>query len=389
MEIPHQITVTMKPAFQQMVLNTDRFNPGSILKLKVLELRGDRALIDFGSFRATADVKIPVTLGEELLVKVQASGRQLKLSLLNPEQKDFLPTDSMSRPADPFGAGDLNRLQMDLKQISNQVTAPHIANKLPGLFLSIFQFLNMYFESINLKNAVSEIFSHLKLYVENSGIFFEKALERILLRLSEEPAASSPSKFSDHPEVQAVLTRDLKANLLMFQKLAQDQTILEKMFDSRTLLTLRNAVEGLLGDITRQQGRAVQQLDQSLPFQVFTHSLALKEDKQRAIIKIYYQKKNRKGVKKGYKISLLLSMDQLGDLRTDFYLMVKDLKVTFFVKDPSVETRIREKFPDLQELLNPFFNHILLEVMVSEKKIKDFEHEDLQIDPDGRVDLRV
>ena len=45
--------------------------------------------------------------------------------------------------------------------------------------------------------------------------------------------------------------------------------------------------------------------------------------------------------------------------------------------------------PDLDVLLNPFFSHILLEVMVSEKKIKDFECEDLQIAPERRVDLRI
>jgi hypothetical protein len=389
MEIPPQITVAIKPDLYQTVLSTDRFNPGSILKLKVLELRGDRALIDFGNFRATADVKIPVTLGEELLVKVQASGRQLKLSLLNFEQKDNLPPDSPSRPVDRPGATDLSRFQTDLKQILNQVTTPDSAQRLPGSFLNIFNALNAHFEALDLKEAVSEIFPRLKSYVENSGILFEKLLERILLKLSEDPAAASPRQLTDHPEVQTILTRDLKANLLMFQNLVQDPVALEKIFDSATLTTLHRAVEGLLTDITHQQGRAVQQMDQPEPFQVFTHTLALDGNKQAANLKIYYQKKKRKGVKKEFQISLLLAMDRLGDLRTDFFLMDKDLKVTFFVKDQPIKTRIQKNFSNLQELLNPFFSHILLEVMVSEKKIKDFECEDLQIAPERRVDLRI
>ena len=76
MEIPPQITVSIKPDLYQSVLNANMFKPGSTLRLKVLELKGDRALIDFGNFRATADIKIPVTLGEELLVRVQEFGRQ-------------------------------------------------------------------------------------------------------------------------------------------------------------------------------------------------------------------------------------------------------------------------------------------------------------------------
>jgi hypothetical protein len=389
MAISPQITVSIKPDLYQTVLNTDRFNPGSILKLKVLELRGDRALIDFGNFRAIADVKIPVTLGEELLVSVQSSGRQLKLSLLNSEQKKILSTDSPTQPGNRLCAADLNRLQTDLKQILNQVAAPQGFKALPGPFPNVLSALNAHFESLDLRESVSVIFARLKSYVENSGLLFEKLLERVLSRLSEDPAAASSRQLADHPVVQTILTRDLKANLLMFQNLLQDPAALETTFDSAKLATLRSSVDGLLADITGQQGRAVQQMDQPEPFQVFMHALVLEENKQAANLKIYYQKKKRKGVPKGFQISLLLSMDRLGDLRTDFHLMNKDLKVTFFVKDQPIKTRIQENFSDLQELLNPFFNLILLEVMVSEKKIKDFESEDLQTAPDRRVDLLI
>ena len=64
MDISSQITVAIKPELYQFVLKTSSFKPGSTLTLKVVELRGDRALIDFGQFRATADIKIPVALGE-------------------------------------------------------------------------------------------------------------------------------------------------------------------------------------------------------------------------------------------------------------------------------------------------------------------------------------
>jgi hypothetical protein len=162
MAISPQITVSIKPDLYQTVLNTDRFNPGSILKLKVLELRGDRALIDFGNFRAIADVKIPVTLGEELLVSVQSSGRQLKLSLLNSEQKKILSTDSPTQPGNRLCAADLNRLQTDLKQILNQVAAPQGFKALPGPFPNVFSALNAHFESLDLRESVSVIFARLK-----------------------------------------------------------------------------------------------------------------------------------------------------------------------------------------------------------------------------------
>ena len=152
---------------------------------------------------------------------------------------------------------------------------------------------------------------------------------------------------------------------------------------------MRKAVDALLTDITNQQGRAVKQLDSTEPFQVFTYALPLEEEKQAAKLKIYYQKKQESGSKKGFQISLLLSMDRLGAVRTDFYLLEKDLTVTFFVKDPSTKTKIQENCPDLQEFLNPFFNQTLVRVIVSEKKIKDFDHEDEQTTSDRRVDVRI
>jgi hypothetical protein len=169
----------------------------------------------------------------------------------------------------------------------------------------------------------------------------------------------------------------------------ENEASLQKTFDSGTMTTMRKAVDVLLTDIINQQGRAVRQLDSTEPFQVFTYALPLDEEKQAAKLKIYYPKKQKAGSKNGFQISLLLSMDRLGEVRTDFYLLETDLKVTFFVKDQSTKTKIQENCLDLQELLNPFFNQILVRVIVSEKKIKNFDHEDVQTTSDRRVDVRI
>ena len=94
-------------------------------------------------------------------------------------------------------------------------------------------------------------------------------------------------------------------------------------------------------------------------------------------------------MQQGFQISLLLAMDRLGDIRTDLYLLERDLSVTFFVKDQTARSRILKYQTDLQHLLNPFFNQTLLRVVISEKKIDDFEQEDAQIANDRRVDLRI
>jgi hypothetical protein len=117
--------------------------------------------------------------------------------------------------------------------------------------------------------------------------------------------------------------------------------------------------------------------------------LPLKEGEQTARLKVYYQKKRKSGSQKGFRISVLLSLDRLGDLRTDFFLLEKDLTITFFVKEDPAKIKLQENLPVLQELLHDFFDRILLKVIVSEKKVTDFDREDLQIAGDRRVDLRI
>ena len=388
MDITSQITVSLKSELSESLLNVNSFKPGSTLKLKILELRGDRALIDFGKFRATADIKVPVTLGEELRVKVLESGRQLKMSVIGPEQKKPLGTDSA--PAsweDPMGHS-LKKAQTDLKLILNQALKSQPAKSLPQSILIILNGLNSHLEPIDLRNIITKLMPRLKSYLENSGIFLEKYLEDSILKSLGSSESVTPKQLADLPDAKHILDYDLKANLMAMKFLMENGEALQKFFSPRALATLNHSINSLLSDITRQQGRAAGQLDSMEPFQIFSFVLPLKEDEQTARLKVYYQKK-KSGADKGFRISLLLSLDRLGDLRTDFFLLDKDLTIIFFVKEDSVKVKIQENLLELQELLHVFFNQILLKVSVSEKKVMDFDCEDFPVSGDRQVDLRV
>jgi len=286
MDITSQITISIKPDAGKSHLKISALEPGSTLKLKVIAIDGGRALIDFGNFRATADIKIPVTLGEELMVRVLEAGRQLKLGVIN---KD----------------------------------------------------------------------------------------------------AGSIKNLADLPEVKAVINRDLKPNLLLLQQLIGDKETLQKIFDPKTLAILKSSINTLLTDITGQQGRAVNQLESVDPVQVFTYTLPLKEGSQAAKLRIYYQKKQKSGPQKGFQISLFLSMERLGDIRTDFYLLENDLNITFFVTEPSTRIKIQENYSELQELLHNLFDRIQLKVKLSETKVRDFDRPIVQFANDRQVNLRI
>jgi hypothetical protein len=389
MAITSQITVAVKPEFYKSALKAGALEPGSTLKLKIIELKGDRALIDFGSFRTTADIKIPVTLGEELMVRVLETGKQLKLGVIIADQKNPLSAELSGGRLEAPPAENLNKLQNDLSRILNQAAGPSGGTKYPSSIFNVLATLNAYFEPFELKEIIAGLVSRLQSHFENSGIFFEKSLERIISQVLEDKDGGSAKGLADLSEVKSVFSRDLKPNLLLLQHFIEEKEALQKIFGPRTLAILKGAIDTLLSDITQQQGRAISRLESVDPFQVFTYTLPLKEGDQTARLKVFYEKKQKSGSKKGFQVSLLLSMDRLGDIRTDFSLLGKDLNITFYVTEPSAMIEIQENYPELEELLHDLFAQVQLKVKVSEKRVRDFDRPDVQMDGNRKVDLRI
>jgi len=389
MDITSQITVAVKPEFYKSKLEMGALVPGSTLKLKIIELKGDRALIDFGTFRTTADIKIPVTLGQELMVRVLEAGKQLKLGVINADQKNPISAELPGQRIEAPPAENLNKIQNDLSRILDQAADLSGGKKISSSIFNILASLNAYFEPFELKEIIAELLPRLKSHFENSGIFFEKSLERIISQVIEAKDGGSTKSLADLSEVKSVFNRDLKPNLLLLQHFIEEKETLQKIFGPRTLAILKGAIDTLLSDITQQQGRAISRLESADPFQVFTYTLPLKEGDQTARLKVFYEKKQKSGSKKGFQISLLLSMDRLGDVRTDFSLLGKDLNITFYVTEPSAMIEIQENYQELEALLHDLFDQIQLKVKVSEKRVKDFDRPDVQMFGDRKVDLRI
>jgi hypothetical protein len=389
MEINSQITISIKPDAPKSHLKMGALEPGSTLKLKIIGLQGDRALIDFGSFRTTADIKIPVSLGQELMVRVLEAGKLLKLGVINADQKNPLSAELSGQGPEAPPAENLNKVGHDLSRILNQAADSSGGKTIPSSIFNVLASLNAYFEPFELKEIIAELLPRLKSHFENSGIFFEKSLERIISQVLEAKDGGSTKSLADLAEIKAVFNRDLKPNLLLLQNFIAEKETLQTIFGPRTLAILEGAIATLLSDIARQQGRAVSQLESADPLQVFTYTLPLKEGDPPVKLKVFYEKKQKLGSKKGFQISLLLSMDRLGDVRTDIFLLGNDLNITFYVTEPSAMIEIQENYQELSELLHDLFDQIQLKVKVSAKRIKDFNRPDVQMPGNRRVDLRI
>jgi len=389
MDISSHITVAVTPEFYQSKMKTGALQPGSTLTMKVIELKGDRALIDLGNFRTTADIKIPVTLGEELTVKVMEAGKQLKLAVITPDPKSSIPAELSTQRSDMTPNKNLNKIQNDVTRMLNQVVNSSDGKKMPSSIFNILATLNAYFEPYELKEIISDLLPRFRSHFENSGIFFEKSLEQVISQVIEEKDGQLSQVLADRPEIKAIFHRDLKPNLLLLQHLMSEKETLHNIFGPGTLSLLKGTIDTLLADITQQQGRAVAQLDSADPFQVFSFTLPLKEGDQTARLKVFYEKKQKAGSKKDFQISLMLSMDRLGDVRTDITLSGRDLQVVFFVTEPSAKIKIYNNLKELDELLGPLFENIHLNVKVSEKRVKDFDRFDAFTAENRRVDVRI
>ncbi len=67
---------------EKFILNHELLGPEDKLDGKIIEIKKDgKALIDFGTFRALAEIKFPIKPGETLRVIVDAKEPQLKLRL--------------------------------------------------------------------------------------------------------------------------------------------------------------------------------------------------------------------------------------------------------------------------------------------------------------------
>lgn len=389
MDITSPITFTLKPELNKANRSLHTFQPGEILKLKVLELNGDRALIDFGKFRATADIKIPVTLGENLQVKVLESDKQLKLSIIKHGLENPLSKNQGAHDVNIINDDLLKKIQAGLKQISEQATQIQTDKQELSTFINVLNRLSSHFQSFDLKENIANLIPQLASYIENSGLFFEKRLENVISPFLDKNDALSNTELIDLPDLKRLTGHDLKANLLRLHDWVDNKETLQQIVNPKVISLLTRLIEPLLTDIATQQGRAIHQLESPEPFQMFTFTLPLKEDEEAARLKVYYQKKHPEGSQDGYRISLLLTMDRLGDVRTDFFLLDKELTITFYVKENAAKRELEQHYYSLKEVLDSFFDHIVLNVVVSENKILDFDREDMQLATDKRVDLRV
>ena len=390
MDISSLLQAIFDPQLNRFARVQEVIKPGDVFRLKVIDVKDNhRALVDLGKFRALAEIKFPVKAGADLLVKVTGTEGQLRLQLVDAESRAAIGSKNGSSQLKILSFELFDRIQSDIRKTVEQILKlPQ--NQLPPEHISrALATLDAHFESIDLNRNLEKWLPLLKSRIEDAGLFFEKKLADIVRQLAERPGSDLARELTHSPEIKKVMAQDLKPILFMLKEYLETPDSTFKTLDSKTLSGFKGTLDMLLADINNQQSRAINRHELPDPFQVFSLVLPLKEEQKKAQLKLYCPKKKQKGSQGGFKISLLLDMDRIGEVRSDFFMMEKDLSITFFVKNDVNKKQFENHFEEIRESLNSLFDYLVLKAVVSEQKIQEFHHMDLDLGGDRQIDLRV
>jgi hypothetical protein len=390
MDISSLLQAIFDPRLNRSGWVQEVIKPGDVFRLKVIDVKENhRALVDLGKFRALAEIQFPVKAGADLVVKVTGTEGQLRLQLIDPESRAVVGRKNGSGQLKILSFELFDRIQSDIRQAVQQILKLPQSQLPPEHISRALAILDTHIESIDLNKNMEKWLPLLKSRLDEAGLFFEKKLADIIRHLADRPESDLARELTRSSEVKKILTQDLKPILFILKEYLDTPDSISKALDAKSLSSFKGAIDLMLADISNQQSRAINRHESPDPFQVFSFVIPLKEDQKKAQLKLYCPKKKQNGSRTGFKISLLLDMDRIGEVRTDFFLMEKDLSIIFFVKDEVNKEQFETHFEEIRESLNSLFDYLVLKAVVSENKIQEFHHEDLDLEGDRQIDLRV
>lgn len=288
---------------------------------------------------------------------------------------------------------EVKEMFANLSRLSGAIqdTLAAYANKLPSEVREMLTTLQSQFEPLDISANTSKLALKLKSLVENSGIFFEKKIHDAIGQLADASSRISGSEnLNRSPETADIINNDLKPNLLLLREYFDSDKFLPRLQRLENIEVIKKTVEELLTNIENQQGRAMDAEILRQPVLVFSFQIPLKEGTE-ARLKVFYNRKRKKKEQGEFKLSLLLDMDRLGEIRTDFSQGEKKLNITFFVKNNKVKEYIQTNLEEVEEPLGADFKSVNLKVLVSREKIAAFAAEPLGpgIVTDKAVDIKV
>lgn len=478
MAVTGNIQILPGSELEKLLTNRSTINVGEVLEGKVVQVQDDnRILVDFGRFRAVAQVNFPVQEGTVIPLTVTSKdGGQLSMKIAEslmagvsqagaksfsfvsgtPVQGDDIEgfiqkvdkavtkgeistaTDTAKPEVQNLSKADIQaaatnvkggevseaaktRVIPDNQQVQEQVQGKEAVNlkgeqvvaetrpvtqpdtrstgiKIGAEVSELLKVVKEHFEPFDSKllSDLPALASRLKRIVEKSGIFHGVNEDSTLTsqKIRNVVNQATGAEFLRADNIREPI--DLKPVLNMLKERFDDIAAKAGENFKGDAVKIRNSIEILLYGIEAKQQEMLERKpaaarDDFSQQQIFTFALPFKETHHRGKLKVYLNKKSNKGKKGGYKVSLLLNMGNLGDIRSDFLMTGRRVAITLFVKSERIKEYILEYIDELEDLIEQIFRQQEIKVVVSPRNIKNFDSEDIdeEYHSSSLVDLKA
>jgi hypothetical protein len=232
----------------------------------------------------------------------------------------------------------------------------------------------------------------IRAFVENSGLYFEKRLEQAIRTIQSQEGRATPlppEELARHPAIRDIMIKDLKPNLLILKEFLDGQELDARGTHRHALEAVKSLVQRAVSHLEQQQHMATEKPVDPDVLQSFSHLLMLTDTDKTARLKVYYGRKRQNGDPKKPRVSLLLEMDRMGMVRSDIWMVGRDLNITFFVQTDDIKTAIADQQHRIGEMLGDSFNTVAVNVVVNSAKIEAFDEEDLTRPRKRLLDVRL
>ena len=222
---------------------------------------------------------------------------------------------------------------------------------------------------------------HLKNFMEKANIKVEKNVSEALLKFMEASKTLTDKESVNTNPIKDVILKKISPDLFILKDFfvnKKNQDLVLKFFNIKTFERVKDTLNRLDSNIASYQNKSTEAPSTPKKFHAFVYDLPLTKNFKRATLKIYYPEKRREKTKEDFKISLLLEMDRIGNIRTDFFFhkINNSLSLTFFVQDEAVKQYFEENINNVHQQIAPFFRALNLNVLISEEKIAQFDTEE-------------
>ena len=420
-----------EPVSERLFLSTQAgtLKAGETLEGRVTGFEKDGLkLVDFGRFKAFTKIDFPVRQGQVVSLQVVRSGQEVTLALASqtrsagtqgsepsplsqaaskqallpgqgvvpsmppPEPTVQTARQPVSTSSTPPASGEVAALRDQIHQLLEQTSRPSSrinAAELPDPMKKALTNLQQILAPASPEGDVRTLAARVRAFVENSGIYFEKRLAETVQTLEGRSGPLPPAELAGQPAIRNLMVTDLKPNLLVLKQFLDAQPQDAQAADRHLLETLKNVAQRAVSHIEHQQSGATEKPVDPDVLQTFSHLLFLTDNPRNAQLKVYYARKGKDGEQKKPRVSLLLDMDPMGGVRTDLWMVARELNVTFFVPNAGIQALVQGEQHRIGEALQPVFNTVSVNVVVNERKIEAFDGEELFIPGQRQLDVSV